>query len=34
MSDCFPVEHQPTDFYNKDGVFTARYGLEFLCNSR
>ena len=26
-SDYFPIQHQLTGFCNRDGVFTARYGL-------
>jgi len=26
-SDYFPTQHLLTGFYNRDGVFTARYGL-------
>ena len=27
-SDYFPIQHQLTGFYNREGVFTARYGLS------
>jgi len=27
-SDYFPIQHWLTGFYNRDGVFTARYGLD------
>jgi len=27
-SNYFPIQHQLTDLYNRDGVFTARYGLD------
>jgi hypothetical protein len=27
-SDYFPIRHSLTGFYNQDGVFTARYGLN------
>jgi hypothetical protein len=27
-SDYFPIQHWLTGFYNPDGVFTARYGLD------
>jgi hypothetical protein len=27
-SDYFPTQHLLTGFYNRDGVFTARYGLD------
>jgi hypothetical protein len=27
-TDDFPIHHQLTGFYNRDGVFTARYGRD------
>ena len=27
-SDYFPIQHSLTGFYNRDGVFTSRYGLS------
>ena len=31
-SDYFPIQHQLTGFCNRDGVFTARYGLDiYIC---
>ena len=28
ISDYFPIQHLLTGFYNRDGVFIARYGLD------
>ena len=27
-SDYFPIQHKLTGFYNRDSLFTARYGLD------
>jgi hypothetical protein len=27
-SDYFPIQHELIEFYNRDGVFTARYELS------
>jgi len=34
-SDYFPIQHQLSGFYNRDGVFTEWYGLDIcvLCGS-
>jgi hypothetical protein len=32
-SDYFPIRHQLTGFCNRDGVFTARYGLSLILRS-